>query len=98
MTRVADDELALEFDQPVRWDDALVGQFHLDGEAGLVAGGAVSGNVLSLRLGKPSAAARITYLEEANWSQDMILVGTNGLAALSFCEVPIETAGRVTGR
>jgi len=90
VTRVADDELALEFDQPIRWDDALVGQFHLDGEAGLVAGGAVSGSVLSLRLGRPSAAERITYLKEAGWSQDTLLMGGNGIAALSFCEVPIE--------
>ena len=89
-TRVADDRLALEFDQPVRWDDALAGQFFLEGEGGLVAGGSVDGNVLTLRLGKPSAAARITYLKESSWSQDTILVGENGLAALSFCEVPIE--------
>ena len=26
------DELVLEFDQPVRWDDALAGQFYLDGQ------------------------------------------------------------------
>lgn len=88
-SRVAADTVALEFDQPVRWDDALVGQFFLDGAGGLVAGGAVAGNVLTLRLKAPSTAGRITYLKESSWNQDTLLLGTNGIAALSFCEVPI---------
>ncbi len=91
-TRVAADAVALEFDQPVRWDDALAGQFFLDGEGGMVAGGAVAGNVLTLRLGGPSTAGRITYLRESSWNQDTILVGTGGIAALTFCEVPIEAS------
>ena len=33
------DEIVLEFDQPVKWDDALASQFYLDGEKGKVASG-----------------------------------------------------------
>jgi hypothetical protein len=45
--------------------------------------------VLTLKLKEPSSAKQITYLKEIVWSQDTLLVGANGLAALTFCEVPI---------
>jgi len=32
----------------------------------------------------------ITYLDELSWSQDRLLVGRNGIAALTFCNVPIS--------
>jgi hypothetical protein len=89
-TRAAADAIALEFDQPVEWNDSLVGQFYPDGEPGRIAAGSVSGNTLTLRLKEPRAAMRITYLKEASWNPDTLLLGTNGLAALTFCEVPIE--------
>jgi hypothetical protein len=50
----------------------------------------VSGNVLTLRLKDPSAARKITYLKEMSWSQERLLVGGNGIAALTFCNVPLE--------
>ncbi len=84
------DAVALEFDQPVVWTDALADQFYLDGEKGKVAAGRVSGNVLTLTLKGASAAKRITYLKEIAWSQDTLLLGANGLAALTFCDVPLE--------
>lgn len=83
------DAIALEFDQPVRWHDALAAQFYLDGEADRVAGGSVAGSVLTLKLESPSTAATVTYLKEVRWSQDALLLGENDLAALTFCEVPI---------
>ena len=91
-TYATDRTIALEFDQPVLWADALAGQFYLDGEKDKVASGSVTGNVLTLTLkGKEaSAAQKITYLKETAWSQDSLLNGANGLAALTFCEVPIE--------
>ena len=91
-TYATQDTIALEFDQLVVWADALAGQFYLDGEKDKVASGSVTGNVLTLKLkGKEaSAAQRITYLKETAWSQDSLLNGANGLAALTFCEVPIE--------
>lgn len=88
----ANPAIALEFDQPVVWTDALAGQFYLDGEKGRIASGTVAGNVLTLTAKEASAAKRITYLKEVAWSQDTLLIGANGIAALTFCEVPILPA------
>ncbi|MCE9608812.1 MAG: DUF2341 domain-containing protein [Chthoniobacter sp.] len=88
-TSPAKDTIALEFDQPIVWADALVGQFYLDGEKDKVASGTLSGNVLTLKLSAPSAATKITYLKETAWSQEKLILGTNNIAALSFCNVPI---------
>jgi len=82
--------IALEFDQPVVWDDLLAGQFYLDDAEGIVVGGAVTGNVLTLTLKEPGTFERITYLKEMSWRQDNILFGQNGMAALTFCNVPIS--------
>jgi len=88
----AQDTITLEFDQPVVWSETLAGQFHLDGAKDKIASGSVAGNVLTLKLKEPVAAKQITYLKEIAWSQDTLLVGANGLAALTFCEVPIASA------
>ena len=88
-TSAAQDTVTLEFDQSVVWTDALAGQFYLDGEKGKVASGSITGNVLTLKLNEASVAKKITYLKEIAWSQDTLLLGANGLAALTFCEVPI---------
>lgn len=88
------DTITLEFDQPIRWDDALAGQFYLDGEKDAVASGRAVGNVLTLRLKAPLRARTITYLDSRQWSQKTLLRGENGLAALTFCEVPIEAGTR----
>ena len=86
------DTIELEFDQPVGWADVLAGQFYLDGEKDKVATGSVKGNVLTLKLKEPGKAAKITYLKEVKWSQETLLLGTNGIAALTFCNVPLATA------
>ncbi len=86
----AKDVVALEFNQPVIWNDTLAGQFYLDGEKDKVASGSVSGNVLTLKLKEPTTAKNITYLKEVAWSQDTLLMGKNGIAALTFCEVPLQ--------
>lgn len=83
------DTIALEFDQPVVWSDAIVSQFYLDGERGIVTAGSVSGNVLTLQLTGPSAQ-RITYLDSKSWNSTNLLYGANGIAALTFCSVPIS--------
>ena len=88
----AKDEVALQFDQPVKWKDELAGQFYLDGEKGHVASGSVAGNVLTLKLKVPSAATTITYLKEVDWNQMTLLEGANGIAALTFCKVPLTPA------
>jgi hypothetical protein len=84
------DTVVLTFDQDISWDDALAGQFYLDGEKGKVVSGSVSGKVLSLRLAEASHATRVTYLKEVEWSQDKLLMGTNGMAALTFAEVALN--------
>jgi len=85
----AKDAIVLEFDQPVVWTDSLIDQFYLDGAKGKVASGAASGNVVTLKLKAASAARKITYLNEMSWSQEKLLIGKNGIAALTFCDVPI---------
>jgi hypothetical protein len=90
-TTAANDTLALEFDQPVKWNDALATQFYLDGAKDKIASGSIAGNVLTLKLKEPLAAKQITYLKEVAWSQDTLLIGANGLAALTFCEVPLAS-------
>ena len=88
----AKDAITLEFDQPVVWTDSLIGEFYLDGAKGKVASGAASGNVVTLKLKAASAAGKITYLKEMSWSQERLLIGKNGIAALTFCDVPILPA------
>jgi hypothetical protein len=84
------DAIALEFDQPVLWTDALVSQVYLDGEKGIVASGSVTGKMLTLKLASASTAQRITYLDSKSWNPANLLYGVNGIAALTFCEVPIQ--------
>ena len=83
------EEIMMEFDQPVVWDNALVSEFYLDGKRGQVAAGTVSGNVIRLKLTAASTAQALTYLDSESWGQDKLLRGANGIAALTFCEVPI---------
>ena len=85
------DAIVLEFSEKVRWSDALVSQFHLDGEAKQVVSGAADGRRLTLKLKGPTQSKTITYLDSANWNPDNLLYGENGIAALTFCEVPLET-------
>ena len=73
------------------WNDSLISEFYLDGANGTVASGTVSGNVVTLKLKAPTAAKKITYIKETNWSQDRLLIGANGIAALTFAEVEIGT-------
>ena len=83
-------EVVLEFDMPVVWSDRLESQFHLDGGARQVVGGSAEGKTIRLRLQGPTTSQWVTYLDSATWNPDNLLYGTNGLAALTFCEVPIE--------
>lgn len=93
-TTAAKDAIALEFDQPIVWTDALISQFYLDGEKDKFASGSLNGNVLTLNLKAPATATKITYLKETTWSQDKLVLGANGLAALTFCDVPIAPEQR----
>ena len=92
-TSDAKNEIALEFDQAVIWNDSLINEFYLDGAKEQVASGASTGNVVTLKLTEASSAQKITYLKEMSWSQKRLLKGKNGLAALTFCDVPIFPKG-----
>ena len=85
------DSITLEFDQLIDWNDQLHDQLFLDDVPGQVVKGEADGRLLKLTLRKPSAAERVTYLKEMAWSPEKLLVGTNGMAALSFCNVPLES-------
>ena len=84
------EEIAIEFDQPVVWMDSLASQFYPDGKEGQVTSGVTVGNVLKLKLSGPSMAKTITYLVDKKWSNNNLLYGQNGIAALTFYEVPLE--------
>jgi hypothetical protein len=86
---VARDQLLLEFDQPMLWSDTLAKEFRLDGKPGQVERGGAEGRLVRLQLTAASDARRISYLDSAAWNPDNLLVGENGLAALTFWEVPI---------
>ena len=83
------DEVVLEFDQPVDWRDELAGEIYLDGAKGLVMGGTVEGNKVRLKVKAGTTAKTVTYLQEKSWDQMRLLRGKNGIAALTFCEVPL---------
>ncbi len=86
------DELILEFDYHINWSDALVSQFHLEGEPKQVTAGSANGSRITLKLKGPTKSKTVTYLDSANWNPDNLLYGQNGLAALTFCDVPIESS------
>jgi hypothetical protein len=86
------DELVMEFDQSVKWDDTLASQFYLDGMPDDVVSGKANGNLVTLKLVGGSGAQDITYTNGQSWSQQTLLRGENGIAALTFSEVPIASA------
>ncbi len=88
-TNSTKDEICLVFDQQIKWDNPLTNQFYLDGASGTVASGSGAGKEIRLKLTKPSVAKTITYLDSKSWRQENILYGENGIAALTFCNVPI---------
>ncbi|RLT15013.1 MAG: DUF2341 domain-containing protein, partial [Planctomycetota bacterium] len=88
-TSAQKDAVILEFDQPVVWTDALKGQFYFDGAKDQIESGAARGTLLTLTLKEPSSATKMTYLKEAGWSQDLLLLGTSGIPALTFCDLPL---------
>jgi hypothetical protein len=83
-------EITLEFDQEIVWKDLLVFDFYLDGHAAQVKQGKESGNKLILTLNNSSQAKKISYLKEMSWKPERLLIGKNGLAALTFSNVTIE--------
>ncbi|MFM7186848.1 MAG: DUF2341 domain-containing protein [Armatimonadota bacterium] len=81
--------IVLTFDQPVVWMDSLRSEFLIDGKRGQVMRGEAKGNTLRL-MTSVTGASTLTYLDSATWSQQRLLRGTNGIAALTFSGVAIH--------
>jgi len=99
--RVGDkqDTVTLTFDQPVVWRDDLVGEFFFESTKGAAAqplalkivAGSAQGSTLTLRLSERlPLGSSIGYVDSKNWSQDRLLMGANGLPALTFRSVPVR--------
>ncbi len=91
-TTAAKDEIALDFGQPMVWNDEARKNLYLDDVPAPVSAGVASGNGITLKLEKPSTATRITYLTGRDWDGKPanMLFGTNKIAALTFCDVGIS--------
>ncbi len=89
-------EIALVFDQNVNWNVNAPTLLFLANAAGAPSGsvssGSATGNTIQLQLSDAANATTITYLKGLlPWQQADILKGTNGIAALTFADVPIST-------
>jgi len=83
-------EVALVFDQPMGWLSESANELYLDGQRGMVASGRCDGNAITLKLTEPSTAKTIKYVAGGSWQQERVMRGKNGIAALTFCDVPID--------
>ena len=85
------DEIKLVFDQNVKWNDEVALRFYLDdGSAELISVGG-TGRIITLKLAGPSTAKNLSYVRGGKWRQkEAIIWGSNNIAALTFCEVPIR--------
>ena len=95
-TTPAKTEIALVFDQSVAWNPGAPTMLFLANTSGATAGsvssGSATGNTIKLQVSGASSAATITYLKGlVSWLQPNILYGSNGIAALTFADVPIST-------
>ncbi|MEI7902026.1 MAG: sialate O-acetylesterase, partial [bacterium] len=93
-TSAAKNEIALDFGQPMMWKDVMKKELYLDGVKAQVSAGSAAGNVITLKLGAFSAAKTIGYLSGRDWEgkPTNLIYGANGIAALTFCDVPVEDA------
>jgi hypothetical protein len=95
-TTPAKNEIALVFDQNVAWNPGATTMLFLANSAGATSGsvssGSATGNTIKLQVSGASSAVAITYLKGlVSWLQPNILYGSNGIAALTFADVPIGT-------
>ena len=95
-TSAANDEISLDFGQPMVWKDEVKRSIYLDAVVAPIGSGSVFGNVITLKLTVPSSARTISYLAGRDWdgTPTSLLYGANGIAALTFCEVQIEASAR----
>ena len=85
------DEIELTFDQNVKWNNGIAGRFYLDGVAAELTALGGTGKIITLKLAGPSTAKKLTYIKGGKWRQEEAIIwGSNNIAALTFCEVPIR--------
>ena len=85
------DEIKLVFDQNLKWDEEIIERFYLDDDSAKLTAASGSGKIIILKLAGPSAAKNLSYVRGGKWKQEQdIIWGANDIAALTFCEVPIE--------
>ncbi len=90
-TSARKDEITLIFDQDVKWEDEVALRFHFDDESAELNSIGGAGEIITLKLANPSSAKNLSYIRGGKWRQeDAIIWGSNGIAALTFCEVPIR--------
>ncbi|MCX6878902.1 MAG: DUF2341 domain-containing protein [Verrucomicrobia bacterium] len=91
-TSAAKNEIALDFGQPVVWKDDCKASIYLDDVIAPINTGKADGNLITLQLSKPGTAKTITYLSGKDWDgkPEKLLIGTNGIGALTFADVTIE--------
>ena len=95
-TSAAKNEIALDFGQPVVWNDDCKASIYLDGVIAPINTGKAEGNLVTLQLSKPGSAKTITYLTGKDWDgkPEKRLMGANGIGALTFADVAIATQGK----
>ncbi len=93
-------EIELIFDQDVTWNPGAATMLFLTDDKGQKAGSVIAGraqpnNKIMLTVSDATAATTITYVKgvvkppDVPWHQDNLLLGANGIAALTFADVAI---------
>lgn len=88
--------IALEFDQEIIDSDLSLPNWYVDDVGGLVSSISASGSKVTLQLSSAATeTATLDYLQDATWTitegPATLLYGANGIPALTFADVPIET-------
>ncbi|MEC9055940.1 MAG: sialate O-acetylesterase, partial [Verrucomicrobiota bacterium] len=84
------DEIKLTFDQDVKWSDEVARQFYLNDDSAELNAIGGAGRIITLKLSRSSTAKNLSYIRGGKWRQEEAIIwGSNGIAALTFCEVPI---------
>jgi hypothetical protein len=86
------DEITLEFDQNMAWNNEALVNLYLDRLPAKVASGSASGKMVQLKLADAAACKTIGYVVDQYWdgTSGNLLYGSNGVAALTFFNVPVE--------
>jgi hypothetical protein len=85
-----EEEILLEFDQQMTWDDKSSDQIFLNGNPGKVKSGKASGNTIRLFLAPGTDPKTITYIVDKNWNPNHLIYGANEIAALTFYGVEVQ--------